>query len=144
MSSGTTFIHSHYFSGETYDNLWKVQEELEDLEKEKRVLEDSIISYVLITEPKKFISDNQLEECDDIADLITTKVREWLEELRSVNIKISTLKDMVNNWSNMHETIIIKDRKYEVAKQLSVPYDYTGIDGDYIYTAKELREKEDD
>lgn len=144
MSSGTTFIHSHYFSGETYDNLWKVQEELEDLEKEKRVLEDSIISYVLITEPKKFISDNQLEECDDIADLITTKVREWLEELRSVNIKISTLKDMENNWSNMHETIIIKDRKYEVAKQLSVPYDYTGIDGDYIYTAKELREKEDD
>ena len=111
---------------------------------QKRVLEDSIISYVLITEPKKFISDNQLEECDDIADLITTKVREWLEELRSVNIKISTLKDMENNWSNMHETIIIKDRKYEVAKQLSVPYDYTGIDGDYIYTAKELREKEDD
>lgn len=139
MGWETCYIHEHCFSKKDFSSLEAVKEEIDELETLKKQYQDNILGLVVMTEPNKFFDTTEA----DLLAVLSNKTNEYLKELISVSIELSILKDMERNWESIHEQVSINGKEYLVAKEVPNPdiYPFAFIRGDYVETAKKLKEE---
>lgn len=100
MGWGTYFTMTHYFNRETYTCLSQVEDAISETKRNIQSIESEINALALMTEPKKFIS----EESDPLYT-IQHRVKELMEEYGRLSIDIYMLSDLKENWDECHKTI---------------------------------------
>lgn len=126
MGFGTTLYTDIYFNRETYNSLYEVEDELEQTNNLIKILEKDIESLTLITEPKKFCSEE-----DDPICFLQNRVRESLHELNELYInryKLTLLKD---EWDKCHN-----DEGLAIPAPREVRYK-SFLSGDFIHSVEE-------
>ena len=107
---------------ETYKTKWEVEEAIEESNRIIEVCKKDLLSYALITEPKKFCP----EESDPLIWL-NNEVEDNLQLLEKEIIKLYKLELLLKEWDKCHN----KEGKAIKSKDDKL-WDKAYIDGDFI------------
>lgn len=131
MSHATELFCNIHFQSKTYDTLYKVEAEIEDLRSLVDLMKSRLAQLAFITEPRKFMSDADVEEGLSPADDVEHKLRETIDELLSYYGELRDLCLLRDNWQQARTTN--KDGK-EVFKAWpdNLPWDAAFVWGDYL------------
>ena len=144
MSFETGLYHYDWFPHQTYDNLYQVEEALEEEEGIKENIEKELVGLSLMTEPKKMLN---IDEYTDPISTITEKTNSLLEQYKDTVIQIYKLNSLKREWNECHTKI--KDPSGNEVEVAVHPPDglKSYMWGDYIRTTKypgwETEEEED-
>ena len=137
MAWYTEYTTKLWFNRKTYDNLSVVENDLEEIEDFICCTEKDLNDLAMITEPKKFCGEDE-----DPMAWIQVKVRECLEELRSLYVDRFKLQCLRDGWDHCHTKD--GDPIHPPKELMNVDgYDCSYIDGDFIYTKEEKNEQKE-
>lgn len=127
MGWGTYFYTWKYFSKETFNDKSDVEERLEETKQVITKIEGEIKAFVMMTEPQKFMP----EEEDDPLWWLSDRIRELLEELDEFYCKRYDYEMILDRWEECHDK----------ESGLAIPHPdeeslHSYMDGDYIATTK--------
>lgn len=124
MSFATYLYCNIPFTRETYNTKYEVLNALDDCDKMIKYLEDSLRELTMITEPKKFCSDDE-----DPQAWLSVRAKEKLESLEEEYIKRYKLNLLYDNWDDSHND---NGLAIDIPKEAKHPY----VTGDFIKTIK--------
>lgn len=127
MGWGTSHIKEVYFSKQTFDNIDRLDEAIEESRTAIDAAKETLCRLATMTEPQKFLNPEEYG-CSDIYSTIEHLYKESIETLEAELPYLANLESLKDDWDDVHT---IKDGK-TVAKnppsEINVPYMY----GDYI------------
>ena len=142
MGFGTTLYTDIYFSKETYNSKYEVEQEIEECKNTINSFKERIKNLSFITEPKKFID----EETDPVS-WISSSVDDCLEVIMEENEKLYKLEMLLERWDETHDEkdraivrdISIKDYKppYGEPHDIYNYYPVSIVTGDFIKTNRD-------
>lgn len=137
MGWGTSYITEHYFSKETYNHLYEVEQAIEEDSSILKNIEQQLTSLAIMTEPSKIIP--QEEGCDYLT-VIPTMVLELLDEYKHTHWHKTLLEQLKGEWDDCHIELTKNEKKKLVGKyppdEIKVPYLY----GDFVETDNQEEE----
>lgn len=133
MGWETRFTTTLTFNKETYDSLYKVEDDLEDVNDTIRIIETRLRNLVMMTEPAKFCPKDY-----DPLNWLEHETKECLEELKSLYVNRFMLSCLKNDWNQCHTE---NGEPIHPPKEIcNEQGDVAFIDGDFILTEKEKEE----
>lgn len=130
MGWSTNLFCNISFHKKTYNTKYEVLDEIDELNGLIKVCEDRIKAFALITEPKKFCSEEE-----DPQLYLSMGVQENLEELQEYYIEKYKLELLLDNWDISH-----KDG-YAIKLPDNIHWDSAYVDGDFIEHYKDENKK---
>lgn len=124
MGWSTELFTNITFNRKSYNTLYEVENDYETVCDMIKHFEEDIRSLALITEPKKFCSEEE-----DPMWYLTNKVNENLEELQDLYIEKFKLGVLIDVWKNCHD-----EEGYAIPKPENINWDSSFIEGDFIKT----------
>lgn len=127
MGWGTSHIKEVYFSKQTFDNIDRLDEAIEESRAAINAAKETLCRLATMTEPQKFLKPEEYG-CSDIYSTIEYLYKESIETLETELPYLANLESLKDDWDDVHT---IKDGKV-VAKnppsEFRPPYMY----GDFI------------
>lgn len=114
------------FNRETYNSKYEVENKIEELENSIKNAKEMIKSLVLITEPKKFCSED-----NDPLFWIQHTTDEWIELLEENTIELYKLNLLLENWENCHNK-----EGLAIYPPETIRWDTSFLCGDFIKSTK--------
>ncbi len=112
------------FHKETYDNKYKVESEIEELNQSIKESEEYLKKLVFITEPNKFFPEDTFYSID-------SAVKDTLEILQEDYIKKYKLELLLDNWEMCHT-----EDGLAIDPPEGMGYDTAYLSGDFIKSIK--------
>lgn len=122
MSWSTDLFCNIAFNRKTYNTIYEVQDDIDELNRIIRHCEDQVKAYALMTEPKKF--------CDKEEDpklYLSNGVAQELESLQEYYIDKYKLELLLDNWDECHTKEGLAIRRPD-----NIHWDSAFISGDFI------------
>lgn len=126
MGWSTDLFCNISFHKKTYNTKYEVQDEIDELEGLIKLCEDRIKAFALITEPKKFCSEEE-----DPQLYLSMGVQENLQELQDYYIEKYKLEMLLDNWDNCHDV-----KGLAIEPPAGVHYDSAFLSGDFVKSNK--------
>lgn len=136
MGFGTHILLPVYYSKETLDSKWKVEEEIIELKRKIAFCRERIMSLIFSNNLRDFVVAEDLEGGRSVADIIHDTVSELLGELGDWEVKLSEYETILQHWDKAHETVTREkdgqEQKVTVGLVPSSRYDSEWWDKMYI------------
>lgn len=140
MSWGTSYITEHYFSKETYNALYEVEQAIEEEGSLLKQLENQLTSLAVMTEPSKIIPTE--EECD-YSVVIPQMVNNILYEYQHTCIHKALLEHLKEEWDDCHVKVNRNGKEKLVGKYPPDKFNPPYLFGDFVETDKQFDEQDD-
>lgn len=128
MGWSTELFCNISFNKETYNTIYKVEEDLEESERLIKYYINRLRELALITEPSKMFNCKDCGGYDlDPVDIISTKFDEYINELNGEYYKCFKLRYLKENWDKCHN-----EDGNAITPPDNIHYDSAFIDGDFI------------
>lgn len=125
MGFGMYLMTTLYYNRESYKTKWEVEREIQDLKEDIERYKTSINNLVMITEPKKFITD----ENTDPVWWLTNEYKEYMELLEESQYKLWKLELLYEEWDKCHDK---EDNCIVPPKEVDKWWDAAFCGGDYL------------
>lgn len=129
MGWETNLVCSINFHKETYDSLYKVENDIEETEEELKDAENELRSLVIITEPAKMFT---IEDGNPI-DELRMRCESCLITIEDCHNRLFKLRLLKSNWDKCH---YFKDG-YQYAIKPPSDINEAYLSGDFIKTGDE-------
>jgi hypothetical protein len=125
MGFGMYLMTTLYYNRVTYKTKWEVEQRIEELKENIERYKEAIGNLVLITEPKKFIPD---EDTDPLRWL-TNEYKEYMELIEEDQYELFKLELLYNNWDKCHDD---NDNCIIPPKEVEAWWDSAFCGGDFL------------
>lgn len=128
MGWSTELFCNISFNRKSYNSLYEVESDIDELKKEIGTCKDSLQSLVFMTEPDKFYNR---EEYDSALSWVRSEYdnnMSLLEELQYDLFKLEFLRD---NWENCHN-----DEGLAIPAPDGIKWDTAYLEGDFVRTTE--------
>lgn len=131
MGWSTDLLVNVSFNKKTYDSIYEVEDDLEELNNSIKYNKEELRDLALMTEPEKmFKSDG--EDDSTIYDTIKQRVRDCLEILEEDIAERTRLQLLYDNWNACHD----KETGLAIPWPDNIKYDAAYLEGSFIPTVK--------
>lgn len=125
MGWSTELFCNISFNRKSYNSLYEVQSDLDEVNKMIKFHEDKIRALAIMTEPNKMITLE--DEYGSYLDEILNQVNEALEDLRECYMDKNNLTLLIENWDNCHD-----DKGLAIEPPEGVSWDKAYLYGDFV------------
>lgn len=124
MSFETSLFCRITFNRKTYNSIYDVESDIEDIKDSINNIKNNILSLVLITEPKKYCTEDE-----DTISYMTKRVKDNLDNLEELYLELNDLYHLKDNWEDCHN-----DKGLAIPLPDNIDYDSAFLEGDFIRT----------
>lgn len=126
MSFETSLFCRITFNRKTYNSIYDVESDIEDIKDSIDNIKNDILSLALITEPKKYCTEDE-----DTISYMTKRVKDNLDNLEELYLELNDLYHLKDNWKDCHN-----DKGLAIPLPDNIDYDSAFLEGDFIRTIK--------
>lgn len=116
------------FNRKTYNTIYEVQNDIDELKEQIRICKNELQSLVYITEPEKFYDKSSYTSP---MDWINTSFQENMEALEEYYIELYKLELLEENWNHCHTK-----EGLAIPHPDNIHWDSAFLDGDFVNTIK--------
>lgn len=141
MGWGTYLYPQIYYSHEGFRSKYDVEEKLESAKKWVNHLKDDIRKYAYMTEPGKFMSNDDIEEGNSPDFWLSQEIDNLIGCLDEAYYDVWKYEILLENWDNCHD----KETGLAIAPPKEMQHwEAAFMDGDFVKTVQDLeREKKE-
>lgn len=140
MGWGTYLYPQIYYSHEGFQSKYDVEEKLESAKKWVNHLKDDIRKYAYMTEPAKFMSEDDIKEGNSPNFWLDQEIDNLIESLDDAYYDVWKYEILLDNWDNCH------DKKSGLAiappKEMQ-DWKAAFMDGDFVKTVQDMEKEEE-
>lgn len=128
MGWSTELFCNISFNRKSYNSLFDVESDIDDLKKEIGTCKDSLQSLAFMTEPDKFYNR---EEYDSALSWVRSEYDNNMSLLEELQYELFKLEYLRDNWKNCHN-----DEGLAIPTPDSIKWDTAYLEGDFVRTTK--------
>lgn len=136
MGWETTLLTHIRFSHKTYDNKYKVEDDIADLNRSIKMCEQKLRDLAMMTEPNKMLKvigeDDDETNGFNAYELIDNYLQDLFDILHEDIIERAKLLLLLEEWDKCHD----KETGLAISEPDNVDWDDSFLDGDFIKTVK--------
>lgn len=135
MGWSTELFCNISFNRKSYNSLYEVESDIDELKKEIGTCKDSLQSLVFMTEPDKFYNK---EEYDSALSWVRSEYNNNINLLEELQYDLFKLEFLRDNWENCHN-----DEGLAIPAPDDIKWDTAYLEGDFVRTTenKEIIDK---
>lgn len=128
MGWSTELFCNISFNRKSYNSLYEVESDIDELKKEIGTCKDSLQSLVFMTEPDKFYNK---EEYDSALSWVRSEYDNNMSLLEELQYELFKLEYLRDNWKNCHN-----DEGLAIPTPDDIKWDTAYLEGDFVRTTK--------
>ena len=136
MGWSTELFCNISFNRKTYNNLYEVESDIEEMKDILQRYKDKIKAYAVMTEPDKMIKFDD-ESYDNLLSQVNDEVSDMLEEMEEYYYELIKLEYLRDNWDNCHTKEGLAINAPE-----EITWETAYLDGDFIKGTKNNNQNE--
>lgn len=136
MGWSTELFCNISFNRKTYNSLYEVESDIEEMKDILQRYKDKIKAYAVMTEPDKMIKFDD-ESYDNLLSQVNDEVSDMLEEMEEYYYELIKLEYLRDNWDNCHTKEGLAINAPE-----GITWETAYLDGDFIKGTKNNNQNE--
>ena len=136
MGWSTELFCNISFNRKTYNSLYEVESDIEEMKDILQRYKDKIKAYAVMTEPDKMIKFDD-ESYDNLLSQVNDEVSDMLEEMEKQYYELIKLEYLRDNWDNCHTKEGLAINAPE-----EITWETAYLDGDFIKGTKNNNQNE--
>ena len=130
MGWSTELFCNISFNHKTYNSLYEVESDIEEMKDILQRYKDKIKAYAVMTEPDKMIKFDD-ESYDNLLSQVNDEVSDMLNEMEEYYSELIKLQYLKENWDNCHD-----EKGLAIAAPENIHWDTAYLEGDFVKSNK--------
>ena len=130
MGWSTELFCNISFNRKTYNSLYEVESDIEEMKDILQRYKDKIKAYAVMTEPDKMIKFDD-ESYDNLLSQVNDEVSDMLNEMEEYYSELIKLQYLKENWDNCHD-----EKGLAIAAPENIHWDTAYLEGDFVKSNK--------